>query len=124
MTLGIEQRNLQPDHLAAAGTGGHARQLLVRVDTLHRSQHASRRDQVPACRDEVGEVGETARDHHREQTGRPPMLGASRMHDYVLQSELNRRLPQKGGLLLIAVIQSYLPFGTRDREWNSWHAPA
>ena len=43
MTLGIEQRNLQPDHLAAAGTGGHPRQLLVRVDTLHRSQHASRR---------------------------------------------------------------------------------
>ena len=42
--------------------GGHARDLVERIDALHREQPPAGRDQVLRLRDEIGEVGEGARD--------------------------------------------------------------
>ena len=107
-------------------TSAAARDLLVRMHALHRDERAVRRaHRRPASVDEVGEVGERARDDDVERLRRLPVLRRARSRTLdVGERELDRRLPQERALLVVAVEQRHARCGPRDRERNAGQAGA
>jgi len=76
VTLGVEQRHLQPAHVAAVAIRRNLRKLGLGIGALHRREHAAGRNEVAAGGEKIHEARETTRDDDGEARRRAPLLRA------------------------------------------------
>src|SRR5690242_14065908 len=119
MALRAESRNNDGAYLAHPKVGGNVLDLVEGMDALHCRDHAVWGEQVLRQRDEVGDLGESARNDEIELPVSAPGFDPLAHGLRVVQLELRDRVREKGGFLVVALEQDHARFGPRDRDWNS-----
>src|SRR2546429_3143726 len=115
----LEPWNGEGVHLLHAEAGRQALDLLEGIATLHRREHAARREQMRCQGYELRNFGKRARNDEIEFFSGVPCLQALAHHGCVLQLKIRYRLPEEGRFLLIAVEQSHLNVGPGYRNGNA-----
>src|SRR2546429_9197999 len=101
MPLRLEPGKGEGVHLPQAEVGRQTLDLLERIDTLHRREHAARREQMSCQRDELGNFGKRAGNDAIEFLTGVPNLDPLAYYGGVLQ--LEGRLPPTAARRLFVI---------------------
>src|SRR5215510_1630364 len=101
MSLGAELWDVELHGDRDAVAARQMRELVARMDPLHREEPAPCGEQPPGPCDELAELREGARDDRVEPRGRFPGLDALRLDRGIREREVGDRLAQESGLLVI-----------------------
>ena len=112
MALRVEQRHLERDDAAI-------RIHVVWNCTRHGGQVATRGHQVAALRRKLFHLCEGTRNDDLKALRGAPCLDAALVHLRIRKSELNRRLTQECGFLLVGIVEREAPLPARDGERDS-----
>src|SRR6059036_2141805 len=118
MPLGVEPGNGQGVYLPQAEVRRQALDFLEGIDTLHRREHAARREQMSGQRDELGNFGKRAGNDVIEFLNGVPSLDPLAYHRGVLQLEVRYHLSEEGRFFVIAVEQCDLNVRPGHRNGN------
>jgi hypothetical protein len=115
VTRGIEARYVERDRLDRECLLDF-RDLLLRMNALHCREHAVRRHMARGRRREGRKVRERARDHDVEGRFVAQVLDAHWVGGRIAQPELDRRLGEERGFLVVRIDHREAPVRARDRE--------
>src|SRR6185503_16170391 len=90
--------------------------LVEGIDPLHGDHAAATRDGMLRLLDEIGKVGEGARDNRVEGLRRLPLLDALAHDVDVVEAELDARLLEERALLVARVEERHAGPGPGDRD--------
>src|SRR3989304_1128399 len=107
MTLGAHSRHLERDHASQLEPIRQLSQFFMRVDSFHRGNGSAGGAQTPGELQELGQVGNRARNYQLELALRLPRFDALTHHLGVGDSEFDRGLAQERRFLMIAVEQRH-----------------
>lgn len=119
MPFRAQSGNGESVHLPHAEPGWDPLDLLERMDTFHRGDHAARRKQVSGERNDFGDFRESPGDDEIEPLSGPPRFDPLADYSDILQTELRDRLVEEGALLVVAVEQGHLNIGSRHGDGNA-----